>query len=196
MRPLKKLDITKSIQSKKLIFQEGWFEKFDTLTIYFAFLALIWFSIWGIKETEISIDNCLEYSVMTCILSFSLYVLYCKFTEKHLKEIKFEISKTEAKDRVIKYAQKRYRISKPSNNLLYLNEPTDLYSPGNYEQTAIIFFKENSILYTLLKEGSKSNFPVLFSQHFFKMDFKKILQQNEPELEIKKKSYFRSFFHG
>ncbi|MDN3691830.1 hypothetical protein QWZ06_05970 [Chryseobacterium tructae] len=196
MRALKKLDIRKSIHSKKLIFEEGWTDRFDTLTVYFAFLALIWFSIWGIKETEISIDNGLEYLVLTCIFSFSLYVLYCKFTEKHLKEIKFDISKTEAKDRVIKYAQKRYRISTPANNLLYLNEPTDLYSPGNYEQTVIIFFKDNSILYTLLKEGSKTNLPVLLSQHFFKMQFKKILQQNEPELEIKNKSYFRSFFHG
>jgi uncharacterized membrane protein (DUF485 family) len=197
MRSLKKLDITKSIQSKKLIFQEGWFDKFDTLTLYFGFLMLIGFSILSFKETQPSLNSSLEYFVLTCLLSFSLYVLYCKFTEKHLKEIKFDISQAEAKNRIIKYAQKRnYRISKPANNLIYLNELADLYSFVDYERTTIIFFKDNSILYTLIKEGSKSNFTVLLSQHLIKMDLKKILQQEEINTETKNKGYFSSFFHG
>lgn len=198
MRPLKKLNITKSIQSKKLIFQEGWFEKLDTLTIYAIFSVLIGYSLWGFKQITASFDNSLEYIVLTLLISFSLYTLYCKFSEKYLKEIKCLISTAEAKDRIIKYAQKRnYRISKPANNLIYLNELTDLYSLGeDYEQTTIIFFKDNSILYTVIKEGAKSNFPVLLSQHLIKMDLKKILQHEEINRKTKNKGYFSSLFHG
>lgn len=197
MRPLKKLDIPKSIRSKKLIFQEGWFEKLDTLTIYAIFLMLIGYSFWGFNQITPSFDNSLEYFVLTLLFSFSLYVLYCKFSEKHLKEIKSYISSAEAKDRIIRYAQKRnYRISKPANNLIYLNEPTDLYSLGDYEQTTIIFFKDNSILYTVIKEGAKSNFPALLSQHLIKMNFKKILQKKEIQTETKKKVISVLFFMG
>lgn len=197
MRSLKKLDITKSIRSKKLIFQEGWFDKLDTLTLYFVLLILIGTSIWGLKEIQPSLNISLEYFVLTCLLSFSLYVLYCKFTEKHLKEIKFDISQAEAKNRIIKYAQKHnYRISKPAGNLIYLNELADLYGFTNYEQTTIIFFSGNSILYTLIKEGSRSNFTVLLSQHLIKKDLKKILQQKEINTKTKNKGYFSSFFHG
>ncbi|WP_419494117.1 hypothetical protein [Chryseobacterium bernardetii] len=193
MRPLKKLDIPKSIRSKKLIFQEGWFEKLDTLTIYAIFLMLIGYSFWGFNQITPSFDNSLEYFVLTLLFSFSLYVLYCKFSEKHLKEIKSYISSAEAKDRIIRYAQKRnYRISKPANNLIYLNEPTDLYSLGDYEQTTIIFFKDNSILYTVIKEGAKSNFPALLSQHLIKMNFKK----KKYKLKLKKKVISVLFFMG
>ncbi|REC63484.1 hypothetical protein DRF65_05140 [Chryseobacterium pennae] len=196
MRSLKKLDITKSIQSKKLIFEEEWLDQFDNLILYVLFLMLAGISIWGFRKTILSLNNSLEYTILVCLFFSSLYLLYCKFTEKHLKEVKFNISKNEAKDRIIRYAQKRYRISRPANNLIYLNEPIDLYSPGIYEQTTIIFFKDHSILYTLIKEGSKSNFPVLLSQHLMRMDLKKILQQKKIETKAKNKGYFSSLFHG
>lgn len=128
---------------------------------------------------------------------FSLYILYCKFTEKHLKQITFNIHQEEAKKRIIEYGKKyHYRISKISGNLIFLNEPSDIYSLGkDYEQTTIIFFKDNAILYTLIKEGSRSNFTVLLSQHLTKSDFKKILQPKYSE-PIKRETYFNSFFHG
>jgi hypothetical protein len=176
MRQLKNLDISKSIESKKLIFEEGWFDKFDTFTNYFAFLALICFSVVCFKELDSSRDNGLEYFILSLVFCFSLYMAYCKFTEKHLKEIEFTIHKEEAKQRILEYGKKyNYRISKISNNLIFLNEPINDLSPGNCEKTTIIFFKENSIFYTLIREGFKLNGPVLISQHITRMDLKKLL---------------------
>lgn len=195
MRSLKNLDIPRSIQSKKLIFEEGCLDKLDSLMLYIIFSMLAVIPIWGFRKGIIPTSNSPEYSSLV-LLFFNVYILYCKFTEKHLKEIKFNISKNEAEDRIIRYAQKRYRISRPANNLIYLNEPIDLYSPGNYELTTIIFFKDHSILYTLIKENSRSNFPVLLSQHLMRMDLKKILQQKKIETKTKSKGYFSSLFHG
>lgn len=197
MRSLKNLRITESIQSKNLVFEESSYDKFDTISIYLGFLVLASASILCLREIKPSLNSSLEYFILTCSLIFSVYVLYCKFTEKHLKEITFDIHKQEAKKRIIEYGKKyNYRISKISDNLIFLNEASDLYSfSGNYEQTTIIFFKDNAILYTVIKEGLRSNFTVLFSQHLTKRDLKKILRPEYIE-PIKRTTYFNSFFHG
>jgi len=197
MRSLKNLRITESIQSRKLVFEESSYDKFDTISIYFGSLALAGISILCFGEIEPSPNNSLEYFIITCSLIFSVYVLYCKSTEKYLKEITFDIHKQEAKKRIIEYGKKNnYRITKVSGNLIFLNETADFYSFGkHYEQTTVVFFKDNTILYTLIKEGSRSNFPVLLSQHLTKRDFKKILHPEYIE-PIKRTTYFNSFFHG
>ncbi|AZA84881.1 hypothetical protein C1637_19055 [Chryseobacterium lactis] len=196
MRQLKKLKITESIESEKLIFEENWYDRFDTWTIYFASLAMIGSSVLCVREIKPSLNNGLEYLFFTVIFTFSLYVFYCKSTEKYLKEIKFSISKDEAKNRILEYGKKyNYRITKVSTNLFYLNETADFYSPVNYEQTTIIFFKNNAILYTVIKECSRANFPVLFSKYLTIFDLKKILHQKEAQPR-KRSTYFSSFFHG
>lgn len=197
MRSLKNLRITESIQSRKLVFEESSYDKFDTISIYFGSLALAGISILCFGEIEPSPNNSLEYFIITCSLIFSVYVLYCKSTEKYLKEITFDIHKQEAKKRIIEYGKKNnYRITKVSGNLIFLNETADFYSFGkHYEQTTIVFFTDDAILYTLIKEGSRSNFPVLLSQHLTRKDFKKILHPDYIE-PIKRTTYFNSFFHG
>ncbi|WP_213280331.1 hypothetical protein [Chryseobacterium indologenes] len=197
MRSLKNLRITESIQSKKLVFEESSYDKFDTISIYFGFLVLASASILCFREIKHSLNSSLEYFILTCSFIFSVYVLYCKFTEKHLKEITFDIHKQEAKKRIIEYGKKNNcRITKVTDNLIFLNETADFYSLGkHYEQTTVVFFKDNAILYTLIKEGSRSNFPVLISQHLTTRDFKKILHPEYIE-PIKRTTYFNSFFHG
>lgn len=180
MRTLKKLNITKSIQSKKLTFEESWSDKFDTFFNYFMFILLTITSILALKEINPNSPNdTIGYFIFPLVIVFSLYAFYCKFSEKNLKEIKFDIHKEDAKQRILEHGKKyNYRISKISNNLIFLNEPTSESNLGfgNYEKTIIIFFKDNSILYTLIKEGWRINFPVLFSQHIVRSDFKKILK--------------------
>jgi hypothetical protein len=147
-------------------------------------------SILGLINIELSTNIEAEYIFYGALFSFGLYGFYCKFTEKHLKEIKFTIHKEEAKQRILEYGKKyNYRISKISNNLIFLNEPADSLSFGNHETTTMIFFKDKSILYTLIKDASRLNIPVLISQHIVKNDFKKLLS-----LKKTKRNYFSLFF--
>ncbi|SHM50047.1 hypothetical protein [Chryseobacterium polytrichastri] len=196
MRILKNLEIEESIASKKLMFEESWWEKFDTFTNYFMFLALIVPSILALGSVKSSANSDLEYLLCGSGLFFGLYGFYCKFTEKDLKEIKFNIHKEDAKQRILEYGNKNnYRVSKISNNLIFLNEPTSGYTLGNYEKTIMIFFKNESILYTLIKESARLNVPVLFSQHIIRIDLKKILKKtNKQTKNINKRNGFSSFF--
>ncbi|KPH10880.1 hypothetical protein [Chryseobacterium sp. ERMR1:04] len=196
MRILKNLEIEESISSKKLMFEESWWEKFDTFTNYFMFLALIVPSILALGSVKSSANSDLEYLLCGSGLFFGLYGFYCKFTEKDLKEIKFNIHKEDAKQRILEYGNKNnYRVSKISNNLIFLNEPTSGYTLGNYEKTIMIFFKNESILYTLIKESARLNVPVLFSQHIIRIDLKKILKKtNKQTKNINKRNGFSSFF--
>lgn len=194
MRSLKNLDIEKSIQTKKLICEEGWFDRFDTFMNYFMFVSLMLPAFFGLRDIKPSANSDFEYLFFILPLIFGLYGFYCKFTEKNLKEIKFTIHKEEAKKRILEYVKKyNYRISKISNDLIFLNEPTDSLSFGNHETTTMVFFKDQSILYTLIKDASRLNVPVLISQHIIRNDFKKLLSLQKIESKTKR-SYFSLFF--
>ncbi|PTT71197.1 hypothetical protein, partial [Chryseobacterium sp. HMWF001] len=121
MRSLKNLDIQKSIEYGKLIYNESISDKIDRYTNYLVFGALFYFSIAGLYKIKPSANNDLEYIVYSIVLIFVLYSSYCLFTEKRLKEISFSIHKEEAKRRILEYVKKyHYRISNISNNLIYL----------------------------------------------------------------------------
>jgi hypothetical protein len=196
MRSLKNLDIEKSIESSKLVYDESWWDKFDTATNYFMFFGLMLPTIFGLKDIQPSANSDFECLFYICPFLFGVYGLYCKFTEKNLKEIRFTIHREDAKQRVLEYGKKYdYRISKISNNLIFLNEPTSGYSFGNYEKTIMIFFKDGSILYTLIKESARLNVPVLFSQYIVRIDLKKILKKTNKQIKnTNKRSGFSSFF--
>lgn len=179
MRTLRNLDINKSIESRKLIFEENWSDKFDNFTNYLIFIALINSSVLCLKEINpLSSNDRVGYYLFPLVIVFCLYGFYCKFSEKHLKEIKFYIHKEEAKQKILEYGKKyNYRISKISDNLVFLNESINNFSSRNHEKTILVFFKSDSILYTIIKEGYRLNAPVLFSQHFTRRDLKKMLQK-------------------
>jgi hypothetical protein len=179
MRTLKDLDIEKSIKSRKLIFEESWFDKSDSFISYLIFVALGIFSVMCLDQINPQSSNDrVGYYLFPIIISLCLYGFYCKFFEKNLREIKFSIHKEDAKQKILEYGKKyHYRISKISDNLIFLNEPTDDFGMKNTEKTILVFFKGDAILYTLIKEGSRLNFPVLFSQHLTRRDFKKILKK-------------------
>jgi hypothetical protein len=195
MRSLTNLDIEKSIQTKKLIFEESWGSKFETLFMYFFFLVFIYYSLSCLITIKRSANSDLENFIAIGGLIFSIYFVYCKFTEKHLKEIKFNIHREEAKQRILEYGKKyHFRISKISANLIFLNEPISSLSFWGEERTTIIFFRGQSIFYTLIKNGTKINSPVLFSQHLMRRDLKKIVNQAKFDLHPKR-SYFDGFFN-
>lgn len=178
MRSLKNVNIKKSIETKRLVFDESWYDKSDTYFQYFVYLILILFPIPAIKLINPTTQNSnFEYAIFFIPIIIGLYSLYCKLLEKKLKELKFTVDKEEAIARILAYGKKDdYRISKIGHNLIYLNEWTGEVSHKVRERTIIIFFTESSILYTLIKEGMRMNSPVLINQHIVRRELKKLLK--------------------
>jgi len=195
MRSLKNLDSKKSIDFGRLIYNESIRDKIDIYTNYLIFLSFIYFSIFGLRSMKPSLNNDFDYCIYFFLITFGIYGAYCTFTEKRLKEIRFKIHQEEAMKRILEYGKRyHYRISKISNNLIILNEPMDYFGFGNYEKTTVIFFMEQSILFTVLNEGPKINTTVLISQHLAKRHLKKVLNSKNYYLK-KKKGYFDGFFN-
>ncbi|SFI11991.1 hypothetical protein [Halpernia frigidisoli] len=178
MRVLKNLNDVKSINSKKLVFEESWLDKIDLYTNYLIYLAMAIFSLMSIFEIDPNSKNdTVGYYIFPFIILISAYAFYCKFSEKCLKEITFNIHSEDAKMRILQFGKNNnFRITKISNNLIFLNKPTNDFDFGNHEKTTLVFIKDYSILFTIIQEGVRLNFPVLFSQYFFKSKMKRILK--------------------
>ncbi len=176
MRNLNNLDSKKCIQFKKMIFTENDSDALDRTLSYIMFSGLFLISLLLILD--FIMGNDISYFVILpfLIMILGLRGLYCQFTEMHLKEIRTNIQPEEIKKRIIDYCKaKNYSIYEAADHLFFLNEPTYEGFSG-YEQTTFIFISEGKILYTLLKETTRFNTPVLFAQYFKARDLKRILR--------------------
>jgi hypothetical protein len=179
MRNLKALNIKKSIESSKLVFDEAWIDKFDKWVIY---LLCIWgfvlpFTIFFDPYRDTNKTGG-EYYIVFFLSLISIYVLYRKATEKMLTEIiaKSDIDKNI--ELVNNYCSElgfeKYRNSK---NLIIYNSESAFGWGSQHQVSRIFMFKENKVYFTIIKDGFKLNTPVLFSQFILKNDLTKLLRK-------------------
>jgi hypothetical protein len=176
MRNLNNLDSKKSIQFKKLIFTENDTDALGRLLSYVMFSGF--FLIPSLLILNFITDNDISYFAILpfLIMILGLRGLYCQFTEMNLKEIRTNIQPEEIKKRIRAYSRgKNYSVHEAADHLLFLNKPT-YEGFSDYEETTFIFISEGKILYTLLKETTRFNTPVLFAQYFKARDLKRILR--------------------
>ena len=176
MRSLKKLDIEKSIELKKLVYVENWFDKLDRFVIY------IFFS-WGfVLPFLIFFDPYRDYSKTGfeyyLIFIFSLfcgYVVYRKATEKKLCEINSKYNADENKKLINEYCeQKGYEKYRNSTSIIIYNTENSFNINSNYKISRIFILDNKNIYITMIKENYKLNIPVLFSHLILKKDIEKI----------------------
>lgn len=176
MRRLDNLDIKRSIQFKKLIFYENDSAASDRALSYIMFSAFVLISLVMIIDLITSNDISYPDFFFFPTMSFGLYGLYCQFTEMKLKEIRTNIQPEEIKRRITDYSKrKNYRAYEAADQLFFLNDPT-YEGFSDHEQTTFIFIGEGKILYTVLKETTRFNTPVLFAHYFKARDLKRILR--------------------
>ncbi|MBV8328748.1 hypothetical protein [Chryseobacterium sp.] len=176
MRSLKKLKITESIHAQKLIFEESQSDEANQLLSYILFAGFVILPLLMIIDFVTEYEPPLFFIPPFLLFCFGLHGLYCQITEKRLMRITTHLKKSEIKDRIFQYAQKKnFRISENSDDTIFLNEPTYIGFDG-YDQTTLIFINENQVLFTVIKETSRFNTPVLFAQYGKRRDLKRILR--------------------
>jgi len=176
MRNLHNLDAKKSIQFRKLIFDESNSAASDRLFTYIMFSGFVLISLCIILDIIASNEVSFSLIFPFLIMIFGLRGLYCQFTEMNLREIRTNILPEEIKKKLTDYSKKKkYMLYQATDYLFFLNESNHEGFSG-YEQTTFIFIIEGKILYTLLKETTRFNTPVLFAQYFKARDLKRILR--------------------
>ena len=89
MRTLKDLDIEKSIKSRKLIFEESWFDKSDSFISYLIFVALGIFSVMCLDQINPQSSNDRVGYYLFPIIIFCVCMV---FTVSFLKKISEKLS--------------------------------------------------------------------------------------------------------
>lgn len=177
MRNLKDIDINKSIEQKKLIYPEKWYEKLDQLGNYFIFswFFILPFLIYFDPYRD-QMKTGFEYYLVFAFSLFGVYAIYRKATEKRLLEIVTQNDVEKNKELVKKYCEKlgyvQYRNSK---NLMIFNATGFLSMRPTDKTSRIFIFKDKYIHFTVIKDNVVGNGPVLTTHLILKNDLKKLV---------------------
>ncbi|UOK42188.1 MULTISPECIES: hypothetical protein [Flavobacterium] len=179
MRNLKKLDVEKSIELKKLVYVENWFDKLDRFVIYifFSWGFVLPFLIYFDPHRDYSKTG-FEYYLIFILSLFCAYVVYRKATEKKLCEIISKYDAEENRKLINEYCEKMgYEKYRNSKNIIIYNTESSFNINPEYKISRIFLLDNKSVYLTMIKENYKLNIPVLFSQLILKKDIKKITKK-------------------
>ncbi|HRO74978.1 MAG TPA: hypothetical protein PLP27_02385 [Crocinitomicaceae bacterium] len=177
MRQLKQLNIEKSIKQEKLIFKESWFDKFDAITVYLVFgwfVILPFLMFFDPYRTQGEIG----YYLIFIMTFFGIYVIYRKATEKRLINIPNSNDQERNRQLINEYCQsEKFNKYRNATNIIIYTEDADFSINPKWKTSYIFLFKNNTVLFTVLKERFKLNLPTLTKHLFVKRDLKKILNK-------------------
>ncbi|WP_396196144.1 hypothetical protein [Flavobacterium sp.] len=179
MRSLNKLDIEKSIELKKLVYVESWFDKLDRFVIYifFSWGFILPFLIYFDPYRDYSKTG-FEYYLIFILSIFCAYVVYRKATEKKLCEINSKYDAEENRKLINQYCEQMgYEKYRNSKNIIIYNTESSFNINPNYKISRIFLLNNKSVYITMIKENYKLNIPVLFSQLILKKDIEKITKK-------------------
>ena len=179
MRELKQLNPSESISKRRLIFDEGWNDKFNRLTVYVVFSPLIFLPIATLfKEKFVSTNDIfILYFVFPVSIAFGLYIFYRNATEKRLAKIETDLDRQAIRKLIIEYADKnQFEIYLKSNDCIIINESLESLSSA-YKKSRIFFVQDNVVLFTIIRDNFKINIPTLFTHLFLKYDLTKLLKK-------------------
>ena len=174
MRNLKNLNKSRSIEKQKLVFDENWSDKIDTIVFcaFFLWGAILPFLIFFDPHKN---DDGPEYYFIFVFSVFCFFAIYKKLREKYFYKIETKNNEVKNAEIICKYCLKDgYEKSRNSNEFIIYNLPYSMSINSSHEISRIFLLKGNKIYFTMIKENHKLNIPVLFSDFFVKNDIKKL----------------------
>lgn len=183
MREIIKLHPQESMSQSRLVFEESWLDKFNTLTVYLVFSPFILLPVEMYLNESFINPN--ERFILYCVLPISvlsgLYIYYRSATEKRLTKIHTSLKRQDARQLLLNYAEKKgYEIYLKSNDCLIFNETYDDWN-SNYKKTRIFFVQDKIIMFCIIRDSFKINMPILFSHLFLKVELKKLVKEKGVE---------------
>lgn len=170
-------DTKKSIEKKRLVYDENGFDIFDRYFIYFIFSVLIFGFSMILYDSNMPLkDLGFEYYLLILGIFFCIYVCFRKATEKNLYVQKSDYSNDHTKTLIRDFCKNRGLTEHfVYKELIIFTEPL-MMSFNSESEVSYIFIVENSVVYfAILKKGDRANFPTITTHLFLKKDMRKLL---------------------
>lgn len=171
------INISKSVKSRWIVFENKWFRLADIAGfIFFPLSILIYILVIYIKVLNISNQNdkAFAFFVLPLVAIVCTYTIYRKITETKLSELAIHLPADRNK-MLLKDFLKQQELSlfHESQELVVGVYEESLSINFNRLQVFIFILSEKSILFTMLKLYAKGSPPVLIDHLFLKRDLSK-----------------------
>ncbi len=179
MKHIAKFDIDRSFVKRRHIFEEDWSDKFDRFAKYFLFSILIITLIETMTDRTYSNVNDLfvAVTIFQCLILFSAYIIYRKAKEKSFFNLSTPLNRQMKKQLLLEFADiQQLEIYRKSNDSIILIEYTNSLN-SNWGKSMIFIIADNLILFTILREGYRLDFPTLTSHIFLKHNLRSLLKK-------------------
>ncbi len=169
MREIKRIEVSRSIILKKLIFKENWIDRIDRIFIYVVFGTLIILLTFMILNADFNLlkQKLFLLTAFSFTIFLSLYIVYRTANEKILIELTTKFNEEKNRQILVMFASKnKLIINRDSKECIILNT--------RFFRTIVIFIiKNNIVLFTTLTDGFRINLPTLFFHLILKQRLKK-----------------------
>ncbi|SKB65764.1 hypothetical protein SAMN05660477_00539 [Soonwooa buanensis] len=173
------LDTKKSIEKKRLVYDENGFDIFDRYFIFFLSSIIIFGFSMILYRKNVPLKNLgFEYYLLIVGILFCIYLGYRKATEKNLYVQKSDYSNDHTKTLIRDFCKNRGLTEHfVYKELIIFTEPL-MMSFNSESEVSYVFIVENSVAYfAVLKKGDRANFPTLTTHLFLKSDMRKLLSK-------------------
>ncbi len=160
-----------------MTYKESWLSKFDRLTFYPLFAALLTYpTILLIDIADYSKPNDRTFSIiLTIIIVFALYGLYRKIFERRLTILKTDQNKEKIKSLLTDYLEKKGFEVKVSKNCIVGRQAESISFNNLYNKSITLIYADSYLGFIVTKEFPKVNPPVFMSHYFIRKDLEKLL---------------------
>ena len=177
MIQLSDINLSKSIETGKLIRKDDWFDVIDGISFAVIPFAIMLSALLGL--VQINFHNPKDRaSFLTILLPIvfllALYGLYRKLKENRLTFIETPFSQIKNHEVLCEFLQEfSYDIFQSSKDIIIVNEESELSFDGLYTKDITFIICERKIYFNIVRDYPIINPPVLFSHLIMRCDLKK-----------------------
>ena len=172
MTQLSDIEISKSIESGKLICKHKWFDIVDRIGFAIIFLGLMIFS--SLMFLQINFNDPKDRaSFLTILLPivflFELYCLYRTLIGNRLTCIETSFGQNKNHELICGFLKEsHYETFRTSEDIIIVNEEDELSYNGLWSKTITFIISDRKIYFNMVKINPIMNPPILFSHLILK----------------------------
>jgi hypothetical protein len=183
MTKLHDIEITKSIETGRLIRKHEWLDVINIILFAIIFVAFLVYSFFMFLQIDFQ-DPKDRVSFLTILLPaiflFALYGLYRTLIASKLTSILTSFGQRKNHELLCCFLKDfQYDISKNSKEIIIVNDESELSYNGLWSNEIIFIISERKIYFNIVKIYPIINPPVLFSHLILKHDLKKYFSNNQ-----------------